>query len=77
MAVLPVLYKNQFVARFEPEPNHGTEPLKIKNWWWEPDIKITDKMITAIQDAFERFSKYLGVEMMEEKYWKEKVRLSF
>ena len=71
--VLPVLYKNQFVARFEPEPCRGTEPLKIKNWWWESEIKITDEMIAAIEDAFCRFSKYLGVEMMEEKYWKEKL----
>ena len=61
--VLPVLYKNQFVARFEPEPNRGTTPLQIKNWWWESDIKITDEMISAIEDAFIRFSKYLGVEI--------------
>ena len=71
--VLPVLYKNQFIARFEPEPNRGKTPLQIKNWWWEPDIKITEEMISAISDAFERFSKFLGVDMMEEKYWKEKL----
>ncbi|MBQ3686408.1 MAG: YcaQ family DNA glycosylase, partial [Treponema sp.] len=28
--VLPVLYKNRFVARFEPEPNKGKAPLQIK-----------------------------------------------
>ncbi len=71
--VLPVLYKNQFIARFEPEPNRGKTPLQIKNWWWEPDIKITEEMISAISDSFERFSRFLGVEMMEEKYWKEKL----
>ena len=71
--VLPVLYKNQFVARFEPEPNRGKTPLQIKNWWWEPDIKITEEMISAISDAFERFSKFLNVDMMEEKDWKEKL----
>ena len=71
--VLPVLYKNQFIARFEPEPNRGKTPLQIKNWWWEPDIKITEEMLTAISDTFERFSRFLGVEMMEEKYWKEKL----
>ena len=66
--VLPVLYKNQFVARFEPEPNRGKTPLQIKNWWWEPNVSITEEMISAIKDAFVRFSKFLGVEMMEEKY---------
>ena len=71
--VLPVLYKNQFVARFEPEPNRGKTPLQIKNWWWEPNVSITEEMISAIKDAFVRFSKFLGVEMMEEKYWHDKL----
>ena len=60
--VLPVLYKNCFVGRFEPEPNRGKTPLEIKNWWWEEGVEITDQMITAIKDAFERFSKFLGIE---------------
>ena len=73
--VLPVLYKNQFIARFEPEPNRGKTPLQIKNWWWEPDVKITDEMMDAIKAAFCRFSSYLGVEMIKEKYWKEKLEV--
>ena len=72
--VLPVLYKNQFVARFEPEPNRGKTPLQIKNWWWEPNVSITEEMLSAIKDAFVRFSKFLGVEMMEEKYWRDKLK---
>ena len=73
--VLPVLYKNQFVARFEPEPNRGKTPLQIKNWWWEPDIKITDEMIAAIENAFCRFSKFLGVEMMDERILARKINI--
>ncbi|MBO4508447.1 MAG: YcaQ family DNA glycosylase [Spirochaetaceae bacterium] len=64
--VLPVLYKNQFVARFEPEPCKGKAPLQIKNWWWEPDVVVTDEMNAAIKDAFERFGKYLGVEVSKD-----------
>ncbi len=71
--VLPVLYKNRFIARFEPEPCRGKSPLQIKNWWWEPGVKITDRMITTLKDAFTRFSKFLGVEMMNEKYLEEKL----
>ena len=71
--VLPVLYKNQFVARFEPEKNDGNAPLKIKNWWWESDVKITDEMMFAIKDAFLRFSEYLGVEMPDESNLQEKL----
>ena len=63
--VLPVIYKNQFVARFEPEPNRGKTPLKIKNWWWEQNIKQTDQMVQAINDAFKRFSSFLGTEPPE------------
>ena len=71
--VLPVLYKNRLIARFEPEPNRGENPLQIKNWWWEPDIIITEEMLSAISDAFVRISKFLGIDMMEEKYWQEKM----
>lgn len=63
--VLPVIYKNQFVARFEPEPNRGKTPLSIKNWWWEQNIKQTDQMVQAINDAFKRFSSFLGTEPPE------------
>ena len=73
--VLPVLYKNRFIARFEPEINRGTEPLQIKHWWWETDVKISEEMISAIKDCFQRFSLYLGVEMMEDKEWKTKLNL--
>lgn len=71
--VLPVLYKNQFVARFEPEPNRGKNPLQIKNWWWEPGVTVNDQMLAAIENAFIRFSNFLGVDMIEEKYWKNKI----
>ncbi len=73
--VLPVLYKNQFIARFEPEPNRGKNPLQIKNWWWEPGVTVNDQMLAAIENAFTRFSNFLGVDMMEEKYWKEKLKI--
>ena len=74
--VLPVLYKNKFIARFEPEPNRGKNPLQIKNWWWEPEVEINDQMLNALKNAFVRFSNFLGVEMMQENYWKAKLEVS-
>ena len=71
--VLPVLYGNRFVARFEPEKNNGKEPLKLKNWWWEKDVTVTGEMLAAIGDAFRRFSEYLGVPMLPESEWKGKL----
>lgn len=64
--VLPVLYKNRFVARFEPELNREKETLKIKNWWWESDVSVTDDMQEAVNEALKRFCKYLGVKTADE-----------
>ncbi|MBP5462621.1 MAG: winged helix DNA-binding domain-containing protein, partial [Lachnospiraceae bacterium] len=72
--VLPVLYGNRFIARFEPEKNNGKNPLAIKHWWWEKDVTVTDEMIAAIGDAFSRFSAYLGVPMMKDKDWKKALK---
>lgn len=69
--VLPVLYGNRFIARFEPEKNNGKDPLRIKNWWWEKDVVVTDTMLEAIGDAFRRFSEYLGVPVTDVREWKE------
>lgn len=60
--VLPVLYGNQFVARFEPELQRNSEPIKIKNWWWEKDTIVSEEMKIAIEKEFVKFNKYLGVD---------------
>ena len=73
--VLPVLYGNRFIARFEPEKNNGRDPLRIKNWWWEENVTMTDEMTAAIREAFRRFSEYLGVPMPEDREWKSKLGL--
>jgi uncharacterized protein YcaQ len=59
--VLPVLYGDQFVARFEPVRNKKTGALTIVNWWWEQDIQPTQDIIEAISDCFEYFSTYLNI----------------
>lgn len=60
--VLPVLYGERLIARFEPEHQRGNEPLKIKNWWWEDGVDINDDMLEKIETAFDRFCKYLGAD---------------
>jgi uncharacterized protein YcaQ len=37
--VLPVLYGNKLIARFEPDKVLKNVPFSIRNWWWEPDVK--------------------------------------
>lgn len=60
--VLPVLYNNRFVARFEPDIYRGEKELHIKEWWWEEDIIVTEKMESALRQAFDQFCNYLGAE---------------
>ena len=59
--VLPVLYGNRLVARFEPELQRNNEPVKIKKWWWEKDIIVTNEMESAIEKEFIEFNKYLNI----------------
>lgn len=60
--VLPVLYNDQFVARFEAEPVKKAKALVLKNWWWEPGVKPDDTMNLAIEQEMARFAKFLQVD---------------
>ncbi|HEX3046986.1 MAG TPA: crosslink repair DNA glycosylase YcaQ family protein, partial [Bacillota bacterium] len=57
--VLPVLYGDQLVARFEPEVYRGKNPLQIKNWWWEEGVKVTPEMKAAVNEGLQKFCQYL------------------
>ena len=63
--VLPVLYRDKLVARFEPDHHRGSDPLRIKNWWWEPNVRLTPALCRAVEEAFERFAAYLGASGIE------------
>ena len=57
--VLPVLYGDRFVGRFEPD-NFRKDVLVIKHWWWEHGVRPTKAMLKAREKALVRFCKYLG-----------------
>jgi uncharacterized protein YcaQ len=60
--VLPVLYGDRFVARFEPGRENREEFLTIANWWWEPGVTRTGEMDSALAACFARFLRFLGRE---------------
>ncbi len=62
--VLPVFYKDRFIARFEPEPFRGGK-LSVKSWWWEENVRITDSMKKAILTMLSDFARYLGAESFD------------
>jgi len=60
--VLPVLYGERFVARFEPVRDRQSGDLVVRNWWWEPDVLVDPQMELALHGCVERFVSYLGAE---------------
>ncbi len=59
--VLPVLYGNDIIARFEPVKTNKGDPLTIKNWWWESGVKVTEALLGKMDRAIQKFAEYLSV----------------
>lgn len=66
--VLPVLYDNKLIARFEPCKVTKNIPFQIKNWWWEPNVAITKDILSSIDIAVQDFCRYLGIEAVKDYY---------
>jgi len=60
--VLPILYGDRFIARFEPGRDKKSGALIIKNWWWEPGISRSEKTHIDLQQCLKQFLKYLGTD---------------
>ena len=58
--VLPIIYGDRFVGRFEPKLDKETNRLEILGWWWEEEIDVTEEMKGALRVAFDHFMNYLG-----------------
>ena len=63
--VLPILYGDHFIARFEPGRDKQSDALTIQNWWWEPGITPSDEMQSALRDCFVRLLGFLGRERLQ------------
>lgn len=59
--VLPVLYGDRFVARFEPTRDRESDQMFIKNWWWEADVVPDEEMRSALTSCMSRFLDFLGL----------------
>ena len=58
--VLPVLYGDEFVARFEPEYDKENKELIIKNWWWEEESYKNEEFKNKLDKSYQNFLNYLG-----------------
>lgn len=59
--VLPVLYGDQLVARFEPEKHHQNGKSVIKNWWWEKELQLNSSLEHEVREGMKRFTEYLNI----------------
>jgi uncharacterized protein YcaQ len=60
--VLPVLYGDRFVARFDPKLDRDQGVLRILSWHWEPGESLTEDLADALRDALTHFMAYLGAD---------------
>ena len=62
--VLPVLYGERLVARFEPVRQKKDATLTIKNWWWETGVTPDEALFAALDKALQCFGRYLGAKRL-------------
>ena len=58
--VLPVVFGDRFAGRIEAVPDRKTGVLVVRNVWWEPDVRITKKLISALNRTVKDFAKFNG-----------------
>ncbi len=54
--VLPVLYGDKIVARFEPIKHKKNAPFSVKKWWWEDNTSVTGTMKENIIKCLDQFA---------------------
>lgn len=57
--VLPILYGDRFVARFEPVRDRKNGSVTVKNWWWEEGVRPSKQMQAELQRCVRRFLRFL------------------
>ena len=58
--VLPVFYRDRFVARMDARLENMT--WNISRWWWEPDVTPDAEMLDALRLAAQDFLRYLSAD---------------
>ena len=63
--VLPVIYGDRFIARFDPAFDKKTRELTIANWWWEKGVQLDGPMEAALATCLRGFAHYLDAGEIE------------
>jgi len=62
--VLPVLYGDRFIGRFDPAFDKKTRTLTINNWWWDAGVQPDQDMTDALKSCMTDFLGYLEAEQL-------------
>ena len=62
---LPILWGEGFIGRIEAVADYKGSTLRVKNIWFEPGIRQTKRVQTAIDQALTRFSRFNGCTTVE------------
>jgi uncharacterized protein YcaQ len=62
---LPILWGERFIGRIEAVADYKGSILHVKNIWFEPGIRQTKRVQTAIGQALTRFSRFNGCTTVE------------
>jgi uncharacterized protein YcaQ len=63
--VLPVLFKDGFIGRFDPAFDKKKRVLTIQNWWWEDDYQPNPKAEEALINCMMDFLSYLNADELQ------------
>lgn len=55
---LPILYGDRFVGRIEAVPERREGILQVKGLWWEPGIRQTKVLNSALERSLRSFAKF-------------------
>lgn len=63
---LPILYGDRFVGRIEAIPDRREGVLQVKGLWWEPGVRQTKALKSALERALNSFAKFNDCEKRTE-----------
>jgi hypothetical protein len=62
--VLPLLYEDRFIGRFEPVANRKSGELVVENWWWEQGVTPNQEMTAALKRCLSAFVRFLKLQAL-------------
>ena len=65
--MLPILFRERFVGRFEPRIDRDGERVQVLGLWWEDGFAAqrADGFVEAMQDALDAYLRFAGMNHLD------------